>query len=884
MASLLSNHEEGERVNELVKVSCSYKEFLACDPKEYDGKEGAVVLTRWIKKMESVQDMSSCRIDQKVKYTAGLFVVGAGHATYTDRFHELARLVPHLVTLESRKIERYMYGLDSQIRRMVAAMEPKTMHKAMQISGVLTDEAVGMGQLRRENTGAWPKCAMCNSYHAPEGPCRTCFNCNRPDHLTKDCRDVPRNVNPVNTRNPTVRACYECGSTDHVRSACLRLNRAQGPGGNRPNQVVANNRGQDRGNQWNQARGIEPSELGFKYKTEIASGQLVEIDKVIKGCKLEIEGHVFDIDLIPFGHESFDVIIGMYWLSNHKAEIICHEKVVRISLLDGKVLRVLGEIPKEKARLLMSTKTRDKKQEEIVVVRDFLESPYHLAPSELEELSRQLKELQDKGFIRPSSSPWGAPVLFVKKKDGCFRMCIDYKELNKLTVKNRYPLPRIDDLFNQLQGFIENFSKIAKSLTILTQKRKTFDWGEEQEITFETLKDKLCNAPVLALPDRPILAAQKEAVDESVGLQEDRLTKSAYFLHMRKEYEMDRLARLYLNEIVSIHGVLISIISDRDCRFTSRKCRSPIMWAEVGEGQLIGPELVQETTEKILPIKDRLKAARDRQKSYVKKRMKPLEFSVGPVAYRLDLPKELDGVHDTFYVSNLKKCLADPTLQVPLDEIQLNAKLNFVEEPVEILEREFKKLKRSRIAIVKLGDLKGKSKDTSCVSDTRNPLFQKLESKNMELEFQVLNYARENAHLKATYKNLFESISVSQTQTKTIIASLQNELQTTIYKNAKLRTQLFKKVSDQKDNTSDTSANTKFAKQSIVENLPKVGETHALSKPVTSNSVSPPQESKGVNNDKVIAQGMFRINPFKTFVSLEKSNKNVIGLRILSSY
>nr|GFC48365.1 putative reverse transcriptase domain-containing protein [Tanacetum cinerariifolium] len=79
-------------------------------------------------------------------------------------------------------------------------------------------------------------------------------------------------------------------------------------------------------------------------------------------------------------------------------------------------------------------------------------SPYHLAPSELEELSRQLKELQDKGFIRPSSSPWGAPVLFVKKKDGCFRMCIDYKELNKLTVKNRYPLPRIDDLFNQLQG------------------------------------------------------------------------------------------------------------------------------------------------------------------------------------------------------------------------------------------------------------------------------------------------------------------------------------------------------------------------------------------------------------------------------------------------
>ncbi|GJU27009.1 putative reverse transcriptase domain-containing protein [Tanacetum coccineum] len=246
----------------------------------------------------------------------------------------------------------------------------------------------------------------------------------------------------------------------------------------------------------------------------------------------------------------------------------------------------------------------------------------------------------------------------------------------------------------------------------------------------------------------------------------DRLTKSAHFLPMREDYKMERLARLYLNKIVARHGVPISIISDRDSRFTSRfwqsmqealgtrlnmsttyhpqtdgqskrtiqtledmlracvldfkgswdvhlpKCRSPIIWAEVGEGQLIGPELVQETTEKILQIKDRLKAARDSQKSYADKRRKPLEFNVcgpfeiiekvGPVAYRLDLPEELNGVHDTFHLSNLKKCLADPTLQVPLDEIRVDANLKFVEEPVEILEREFKKLKRSRIAIVKV--------------------------------------------------------------------------------------------------------------------------------------------------------------------------------------
>nr|GEV92972.1 hypothetical protein [Tanacetum cinerariifolium] len=163
-----------------------------------------------------------------------------------------------------------------------------------------------------------------------------------------------------------------------------------------------------------------------------------------------------------------------------------------------------------------------------------------------------------------------------------------------------------------------------------------------------------------------------------------------------------------------------------------------------------------------------------------------------------------------------------------------------------------------------LGNLKGQCKDTSCVSDTRTLLSRKLKNENVELEFQVLNYARENAHLKATYKNLFDFIFVSRTQTKTIIASLQNNLQSTIYKNAKLRTQLFKKVSEQKDNTCDTSANTKFAKQSTKETLPKLDEIHALSKPVTSNLVLTPQESKGVKNNKVIAPGIFRINPFKT--------------------
>ncbi|GKA50415.1 putative reverse transcriptase domain-containing protein [Tanacetum coccineum] len=261
---------------------------------KYDGKGGVIVYTHWIEKMESVQDMSGCRDSQKVKYTIGSFVGkdltrwnsqihirgrevvletelwnhvmdGAGHAAYTDRFHELARLVPHLVTPKGKRIERYVYGLSPQIRGMVAATEPKTIQKAVQIAGTLTNEVLWNGSIkknpkkrgnggepsrdrnvrdenkrtrtgnvfattanlvRREYMGTTPKCTSCNYHHSPETPCRSCFNCNRLGHFAKDCRVAPRNVNPVNARNPIARTCYECGSINHIKSAYPRLNQA----------------------------------------------------------------------------------------------------------------------------------------------------------------------------------------------------------------------------------------------------------------------------------------------------------------------------------------------------------------------------------------------------------------------------------------------------------------------------------------------------------------------------------------------------------------------------------------------------------------------------------------------------------------------------------
>ncbi|GKB11082.1 hypothetical protein Tco_0845005 [Tanacetum coccineum] len=147
---------------------------------------------------------------------------------------------------------------------------------------------------------------------------------------------------------------------------------------------------------------------------------------------------------MPIKLGSFDVVIGMDWLSKYHAKILCDKKVVHIPI-DGETLIIRGSTwPSPRSPSRISNRF-------IPGTTPVARATYRLAPSEMQELSDQLQELSDRGFIRPSTSPWGAPVLFVKKKDGSFRMCIDYQELNKLTIKNRYPLPKIDDLFDQLQ-------------------------------------------------------------------------------------------------------------------------------------------------------------------------------------------------------------------------------------------------------------------------------------------------------------------------------------------------------------------------------------------------------------------------------------------------
>ncbi|GJZ27979.1 putative reverse transcriptase domain-containing protein [Tanacetum coccineum] len=723
---------------------------------------------------------------------------------------------------ESDEVEKYVDGLPDMIQGSVMASKPKTMQDAIEFATELMDQKIPRAytagpRKKKVYEGSKPMYPKCNYHH--DGQCAPkCNNRKKVSHLARDYRSQVAAAN--NQRAPEaiqrVLTCLECGAQGHYKRDC-------------PN-----------------------------------------------------------IDLMPVEIGNFDVIISMDWLSKYHAVIVCDEKIILF----------LAHITTKKT----GDKSEEKRLKDVPIVRDFPEVfledlparvHYRLAPSDMKELSDQLQVLSDKGFIRPSSSPWGALVLFVKKKDGSFRICIDYRGLNKLTVKNRYLLPRIDDLFDQLQRssvyskidlssgyhqlrvreedipkivfrtryghyefrvmsfglanasaiFMDLMNQVCKPYLnkfvivfiddILIYSKSKQEHEEHLKLILELLKKEelyakfskcefwipkvlpvtiedslkdFQSAPILALPEgaenfiiycdawhkglgvvlihnektearkpenlkakdvgamlvetsRELENLRKEKLElhahgtlfkaehqkpfgllvqpeipqwkwdnitmdfitklsrtssgyDTIWVIVDRLTKSAHFLSMKENDSMDKLTRLYLKEVVTRHGIPVSIICDRDGRFTSNFWRSfqkalgtrldmstayhprtdgqsektiqtledmLRTWAEVGDIQLIGPEIIHETTKKIIQIKSRIQAARDRQKSYADVMRKPLEFQKGDKVM-------------------LKKCLSDE----PLDEIHIDDKLHFVEEPVEIMDREVKQLKQSRIPIIKV--------------------------------------------------------------------------------------------------------------------------------------------------------------------------------------
>nr|GEV90033.1 putative reverse transcriptase domain-containing protein [Tanacetum cinerariifolium] len=497
----------------------------------------------------------------------------------------------------------------------------------------------------------------------------------------------------------------------------------------------------------------------------------------------------------------------------------------------------LAQVTSKKAE----DKSEEKRLEDVPIVREFpkvfLEDFPGLPPTRQVEFQIDLIP----GSIRPSSSPWEAPILFVKKKDGSFRMCIDYRELNKLTVKNRYPLLRIDNLFDQLKGsrvyskidlrsgyhqprvHEEDISKTAFRTQLLSdydgeiryhpgkacvvadalgrkerikplrvwalvmtiglnlpkqilsaqsdaRKKENFitedlhranemlclnNWSwipcfgglralimheshnsmysihPRSDKIYQDLKKlywwpnrkaKITTYVGICLTCAKVKEEyQKNVCQDTIWVIVDRLTKSVHFLPMREDDSMGILTRQYLKEVVSRHGVLVSTISDRDRRFTSHVWKSlqKALGTQLDMSTAYHPQTDGQSERTIQTLEDMLRACVLNFRKGSNKHLPLVEFSynnsyhtsikVAPfevlygrtVAYQLELPEQLSRVHSTFKVLNLKKCMSDETLAIPLDEIQIDDKLYFIEEPVEIMDREAKHLKQSRILIVK---------------------------------------------------------------------------------------------------------------------------------------------------------------------------------------
>ncbi|GKA09045.1 putative reverse transcriptase domain-containing protein [Tanacetum coccineum] len=491
---------------------CSYTDFMKCQPLNFKGTEGVVGLSQWLKNMESVFHISGCAIDNQVKF-ATCTLLGTLKKKLTDKYcpkGEIKKLEIELWNLRVRGNDVAAYTQ----RFQELALIPKTLDDAIELANDLMDQKLRTYAERqndnkrkaddssRNNQQPHKKQNVARAYIAGPGNVYPSVECKRYDYTTTDCRV---NTTTNNNKNQKAEVCYECGNTRHMKRNCPKLKNCGNGNGNGVAQGSAyalggrdaspdsniitgmfllNDRyatilfdtGADRSfvsTTFSASINITPTTLENHYDVELADGKIIGVNTIVRGLDICDE----KIVRVPFGRE---MLIFQGNRNNQREEsrlnIISCTKAQEYLSKGCDVF--LAHITTKEAK----DKSEGKRLEDVPIIRDFPEvfpedlpgipparqvefqidlvpgvapvawAPYRLAPSEMKELAEKLQEPSDKGFIRPSSSPWGAPVLFVKKKDGSFRMCIDCCELNKLTVKNHYPLPRIDDLFDQLQG------------------------------------------------------------------------------------------------------------------------------------------------------------------------------------------------------------------------------------------------------------------------------------------------------------------------------------------------------------------------------------------------------------------------------------------------
>nr|GEX81748.1 putative reverse transcriptase domain-containing protein [Tanacetum cinerariifolium] len=1008
-----ASQSSGGGLRRLVQLAyvCSYTYFIKCQPLNFKGTEGVVGLSQCLEKMKSVFHISGCAVGNQVKFATctllgeikkleielwNLRVKGNDVAAYTQRFQELALMCTKFLADETEKVDKYISGLPDNIHGNVKSARPKTLDETIELANDLMDQKLHTYAERQNENKRKTDNNQQQQPHKKQNVARAYTagpdEKNRYGHTTMDCRVNTNNNN--NNKNQKAKACYECGNIGHIKKNFPKLKNHGNGNGNGIAQgrayalggrdaspdsniitgtFLLNNRyakilfdtGADRSfvsTTFSALIYITPTTLE-NYDVELADGKIIRVNTRIRGCTLNFMNHPFNIDMMPVPLDSFDVIVGMDWLTKYHRVIICDEKILCVSFgIEMLIFQGNGNNQRKESRLniisctkaqeylskgcnvfsayITTKEAKDKSEgkqlEDLPIVRDFPEvfpedlSGYHQLRIREEDIPKTAFKTRY-GHYEFQVMPFGltnAPTVFM---DLINRVCKPYvdkfvivfiddiliysknKEDHEEHLKQILELLKKDELYAKFSKCefwiprVQFLEHVIDSKGI--HKNVKFDWGEKEKAAFQLIKQKLCSAPILALPkgsenfivycdashkglgkanvvadalsrkerswvpcfgdlrtlimheshkskysihsgsdkmyqdlkqlywwpnmkanistyvskcltcskvkaehqkpsglliqpEIPKWKWEKITMDfitklpkttngyDTIWLIVDRLIKSAHFLPMRENNPMEKLMKLYMKEIVTRHGVPVSIIFDRDGRFTSlfwqelhkalgtrldmsmayhpetdsqsertiqtledmlracaapfealygRKCRSPVCLAEVRDAQLTGPEIIHETTEKIIQIKSRIQSARDRQKSYADLKRKLMDFQVsdrvmlkvspwkgvvrfgkweklnpryigpfkvlhkvGDVAYRLELTQQLSRVHNTFHVSNLKKCSSDESLVISLDELRIDDKLYFIEEPVEIMDHEIKQLKRSRIPIIKV--------------------------------------------------------------------------------------------------------------------------------------------------------------------------------------